>query len=40
MEGPKQAEISTSLEVERLDNLLFRSKSLYRPIRSRGVFGG
>jgi len=40
MDSPKHAEISTSLEVERLDNLLFRSKSLYRPLRARGVFGG
>ena len=32
--------ISTSLEVEKLDANLFRSKSLWIPIRARGVFGG
>ena len=32
--------ISTSLDVERLDANLFRSKSLWIPRRSRGVFGG
>ncbi|KAK2462055.1 hypothetical protein APHAL10511_006518 [Amanita phalloides] len=43
MEETKQAvqeQISTSLEVEQLDDNLFRSKSLYRPLRARGVFGG
>jgi acyl-CoA thioesterase len=33
-------DISRSLEVERLDPMLFRSKSLIRPYRARGVFGG
>ncbi|PFH49219.1 hypothetical protein AMATHDRAFT_148154 [Amanita thiersii Skay4041] len=33
-------QISTSLEVEQLDNNLFRSKSLWVPTRARGVFGG
>ncbi|KAH6917568.1 thioesterase-like superfamily-domain-containing protein [Coprinopsis sp. MPI-PUGE-AT-0042] len=33
-------QISTSLEVERLDVNLFRSKSLWLPARARGVFGG
>ena len=33
-------QISTSLEVEQLDTNLFRSKSLWLPIRSRGVYGG
>ena len=40
---PDQVEhelISTSLEVEQLDTNLFRSKSLWLPVRSRGVFGG
>ena len=32
--------ISTSLEVEQLDTNLFRSKSLWVPVRARGVFGG
>lgn len=32
--------ISTSLEVEQLDTTLFRSKSLWIPLRARGVFGG
>ncbi|KAF8710743.1 Acyl-CoA thioesterase, partial [Rhizoctonia solani] len=32
--------ISTSLELEQLDSKLFRSKSLWTPPRSRGVFGG
>ena len=32
--------IETSLEVEQLDTNLFRSKRLYVPVRSRGVFGG
>ncbi|KIL71016.1 hypothetical protein M378DRAFT_66805 [Amanita muscaria Koide BX008] len=43
MEDRKQVEheqISTSLEVEQLDSNLFRSKSLYLPVRARGVFGG
>ncbi|GLB36418.1 putative acyl-CoA thioesterase [Lyophyllum shimeji] len=33
-------QISTSLEVEQLDVNLFRSKSLWLPVRARGVFGG
>ncbi|EJD04105.1 Thioesterase/thiol ester dehydrase-isomerase [Fomitiporia mediterranea MF3/22] len=32
--------ISTSLDVEQLDTNLFRSKSLWLPMRARGVFGG
>ncbi|KAL5534390.1 hypothetical protein ACEPAG_852 [Sanghuangporus baumii] len=32
--------ISTSLDVEQLDTNLFRSKSLWLPVRARGVFGG
>ena len=32
--------ISTSLDVEQLDTNLYRSKSLWVPVRSRGVFGG
>lgn len=32
--------ISTSLEVERIDENLFRSVNLFMPMRSRGVFGG
>lgn len=40
---PSQAEheqISTALEVEKLDEGLFRSKSLWLPAYGRGVFGG
>ncbi|KAF8922287.1 thioesterase-like superfamily-domain-containing protein [Mucidula mucida] len=33
-------QISTALEVERLEVNLFRSKSLWLPTRARGVFGG
>ncbi|KXN83580.1 Acyl-coenzyme A thioesterase 8 [Leucoagaricus sp. SymC.cos] len=33
-------QISTSLEVERIEVNLFRSKSLWLPLRARGVFGG
>lgn len=33
-------QISTSLEVEKIEVNLFRSKSLWLPLRSRGVFGG
>ncbi|KAG2023819.1 thioesterase II [Coprinopsis cinerea AmutBmut pab1-1] len=33
-------QISTSLEVEKIDVNLFRSKSLWLPLRARGVFGG
>lgn len=32
--------ISTAVEVEKLDTNLFRSKSLWIPFRARGVFGG
>ena len=32
--------ISTSLEVEQLDVNLYRSKSLWVPMRARGVYGG
>lgn len=32
--------ISTAIEVEKLDTNLFRSKSLWIPFRARGVFGG
>jgi acyl-CoA thioesterase 8 len=42
-DGLNQAEheqISTSLEVERIEVNLFRSKSLWVPLRARGVFGG
>ncbi|KAG1773068.1 thioesterase-like superfamily-domain-containing protein [Suillus occidentalis] len=43
MDDPNQAEsskISTSLELEQIEVNLFRSKTLYRPTRARGVFGG
>ncbi|RDB28512.1 DNA repair protein RAD14 [Hypsizygus marmoreus] len=33
-------QISTSLEVEQIEVNLFRSKSLWLPVHSRGVFGG
>lgn len=33
-------DISTAIEVEKLDTNLFRSKSLWIPFRARGVFGG
>ncbi|KAJ2920347.1 hypothetical protein MD484_g97, partial [Candolleomyces efflorescens] len=36
----EHTQISTSLEVERIDKNLFRSKSLWLPLRARGVFGG
>lgn len=36
----EHGQISTSLEVERLEVNLFRSKSLWLPTRARGVFGG
>ncbi|CAA7258809.1 unnamed protein product [Cyclocybe aegerita] len=42
-EGLNQVEhehISTSLEVEQIEMNLFRSKSLWLPLRARGVFGG
>jgi len=32
--------ISTALDVEKLEENLFRSKSLWHPPRTRGVFGG
>ena len=45
MENPlkdqaEHAQISTALEVEKLEVNLFRSKSLWVPVRARGVFGG
>ncbi|KAI0359134.1 hypothetical protein OH77DRAFT_1494048 [Trametes cingulata] len=33
-------QISSALEVEQLDVNLYRSKTLYLPVRARGVFGG
>ncbi|KAJ8084303.1 acyl-CoA thioesterase [Marasmius tenuissimus] len=36
----EHAQISTALEVEKLEVNLFRSKSLWVPTRARGVFGG
>jgi len=33
-------QISTALELEKLEVNLFRSKSLWLPGRARGVFGG
>ncbi|KAF9056639.1 HotDog domain-containing protein [Panaeolus papilionaceus] len=42
-DGLNQAEheqISTSLDVEQIEVNLFRSKSLWLPMRARGVFGG
>ncbi len=33
-------QISEALEVEQLDVNLFRSKTLFLPARSRGVYGG
>lgn len=36
----EHSKISTSLEVEQIDNNLFRSVSLFVPMRSKGVFGG
>ncbi|KAJ7462707.1 thioesterase-like superfamily-domain-containing protein [Mycena galericulata] len=38
--GDAGQQIATSLEVERFEVDLFRSKSLWLPIRARGVFGG
>lgn len=32
--------ISTALEVEKVDANLYRSKTLWVPVRARGVFGG
>ncbi|KAG0703122.1 hypothetical protein DFH29DRAFT_803988 [Suillus ampliporus] len=43
MDSTNQAEssnISTSLELEQIEVELFRSKSLYKPVYGRGVFGG
>ena len=43
MDDTNQAEsskISTSLELEQIEVNLFRSKTLYKPTASRGVFGG
>lgn len=40
-EGQAEHEqISTALDVEQIDVNLFRSKSLWLPVRARGVFGG
>ena len=39
-EHTHQTDIVTSLEVERLDKNLFRSKDLRTPYLARGVFGG
>ncbi|KAI6134063.1 hypothetical protein EV401DRAFT_2053198 [Pisolithus croceorrhizus] len=36
----EHSKISTSLEVEQIDENLFRSVNLFVPMRSRGVFGG
>ncbi|KAI3622308.1 acyl-coenzyme a thioesterase 8 [Moniliophthora roreri] len=36
----EHAQITTALEVEQLEVNLFRSKSLWVPVRGRGVFGG
>lgn len=43
MDDPNQAEsskISTSLELEQIEVNLFRSKTLFKPTKARGVFGG
>ncbi|THV06037.1 Thioesterase/thiol ester dehydrase-isomerase [Dendrothele bispora CBS 962.96] len=40
MNQVEHAQISTALEVERLEVNLFRSKELWVPTRARGVFGG
>ncbi|EJF66472.1 DNA repair protein [Dichomitus squalens LYAD-421 SS1] len=39
-DSPEHEHISEALEVEQLDVNLFRSRTLYLPFRSRGVFGG
>ncbi|KAF9473305.1 hypothetical protein BDN70DRAFT_915646 [Pholiota conissans] len=39
-EQAEHEQISTSLEVEQIEVNLFRSKSLWLPVRARGVFGG
>ncbi|KAG7099047.1 hypothetical protein E1B28_000923 [Marasmius oreades] len=36
----EHAQISTALEVEKIEDNLYRSKSLWVPTRARGVFGG
>lgn len=36
----EHAQISTALEVEKIEDHLYRSKSLWVPTRARGVFGG
>jgi hypothetical protein len=36
----ESSKISTSLELEQIEVNLFRSKTLYQPTASRGVFGG
>ncbi|KAF4623466.1 hypothetical protein D9613_001642 [Agrocybe pediades] len=40
MNQVEHEQISTSLEVEQIEVNLFRSKSLWLPLRARGVFGG
>jgi len=40
LDQAEHEQISTSLEVEKIEVNLFRSKSLWLPLRARGVFGG
>lgn len=40
LDQAEHEQISTSLEVEQIEVNLFRSKSLWLPMRARGVFGG
>ncbi|KAG8817622.1 hypothetical protein FRC18_000417, partial [Serendipita sp. 400] len=40
LDNAEPQSIATSLEVEQLDKNLFRSKTLWLPMRARGVFGG
>ncbi|TBU34991.1 thioesterase-like superfamily-domain-containing protein [Dichomitus squalens] len=40
VDSQEHEQISEALEIEQLDVNLFRSKTLYLPFRSRGVFGG
>jgi hypothetical protein len=40
MEGRSKTRIEESLELEKLDENLYRSVSLWMPIGARGVFGG
>lgn len=39
-DAQEHEQISEALEVEQLDVNLYRSKTLYLPVRARGVFGG